>query len=142
MMDGAQGRPGRVFMLRIDDGEKLVENLGSYIRENDISTGSVSLVGAVKWARIVTPDIEKKPMPDRESMLEKYMEVVGHGDIVGGKVHIHAAFGEKGGNGYCGHLVEAEVFVFVEAVIQEIEGIEARREHDPKTGFKKLVLNS
>jgi len=140
-MEGAQGKPGRVFFLRIDDGEKLIESLESFIQENSISTASVSLVGAVKWVRIVTPDVEKKPMPDRESAIEKHMEVAGHGNIIESKPHIHAAFGENGGNGYCGHLVEAEVFVFVEAAIQEIDDISARRVHDPNTGFKKLTFS-
>jgi uncharacterized protein len=134
-----KGSISATYMLRINEGERIIENMRNFLKLQDIKTASLSLVGAVKWAKIVTPDINKKDMPDRESYIDKHMEIVGHGNIVEGEPHIHAALGEKGGDGNCGHLVEAEAFVFVEAIIHKIEGIRVQRVAD-SSGFKGLVF--
>ena len=135
-----KGNISGVYLLRINEGESVVECIREFLRLHDIKTASISLVGAVSWVDIVTPDVSKKTMPDRQSHIDKHMEIIGHGNVVEGEAHIHAAFGEKGGNGHCGHLVEAEAFVFVEATIQVIDSINVRRVVDD-SGFKGLVFD-
>lgn len=134
-----KGSISATYILRINEGEHIIDSIHKFLKLQNIKTASISLVGAVEWAKIVTPDISKEDMPDRESRIDKHMEIVGHGNVVEGEAHIHAAFGEKGGDGHCGHLVEAEAFVFVEAIIQEITGIKVRRVAD-SSGFKGLVF--
>ncbi|HNS82780.1 MAG TPA: DUF296 domain-containing protein, partial [Methanolinea sp.] len=53
-MDCTEGRIGRVFVLRIDHGEDILETLLQCIREKEIFCGTVQVLGALGKGQMVT----------------------------------------------------------------------------------------
>lgn len=139
-MQCVEGRPGRVFVIRIDHGEDLIDVLLGYIREKEIRCGFVQVLGALNEGSIVTGPREPvlPPDPNRE-MYEGGWEVIGIGSISwsddGPYLHLHSSLG-RGPDTRTGCLRElARVYIVVEAIILEIAGIEAVRMPDPTTGL-------
>jgi len=52
-MQCIEGRPGRIFVLRIDHGEDLIKALEECIAEKDIRCGFIQVLGAVRSAHLV-----------------------------------------------------------------------------------------
>lgn len=85
-MQYTEGRIGRVFSLRIDDGEDILEELTRFAGETGIACGMVQVLGALRDGRIVTGPEEPvfPPVPHLERV-EGGWEVVGTGTIYPGE---------------------------------------------------------
>ena len=139
------GKTGRVVVARFEDKEDVLGNLASIARKENIRAAAFYLVGGMREARIVVgPEKEEiPPVPQWRSLGESH-EVTGFGTIFwqgdGPKVHFHGAFG-KGDKVKVGCVREkTETFLVLEAVIIEMEGINAIRELDPVSGMTLLKL--
>lgn len=139
-MHCAEGRPGRIFVVRIDHGEELVEILLQCIREKEILCGTVQVLGALQEGHMVTGPEEMvlPPIPHREEISGGW-EILGAGTISWGEngphLHLHSTAG-KGNRALAGCLRDlARVYIVIEAVIIEIAGIRAIRRPDPATGL-------
>jgi len=110
-----KGSLGNVILTKIDQSEELIGALKGIAVKHNISSASISLIGAVKNARIINPVM-------KETFIGEEMEISGNGNIFLDErgepfVHIHASLGAEGGKARMGHIVEAEVLLFVEACI-------------------------
>ena len=139
------GKTGRVVVARFEDKEDVLGNLASIARKENIRAAAFYLVGGMREARIVVgPEKEEiPPVPQWRSLGESH-EVTGFGTIFWQgdepKVHFHGAFG-KGDKVKVGCAREkTETFLVLEAVIIEMEGINAIRELDPVSGMTLLKL--
>ncbi|MCQ8894013.1 MAG: DNA-binding protein [Methanolinea sp.] len=139
-MQCIEGRPGRVFVLRIDHGEDLIRALETCITEKDIRCGFIQVLGAVRSAHLVTGPEEPilPPVPHREEIHDGW-EIVGIGTVSWSngnpRVHLHTATG-RGLRAMTGCMRDAaDVYIVVEAVIFEVRGMETRRFSDPLTGL-------
>lgn len=67
-MQCTEGSIGRVFSLRIDDGEDVLEELTRSVRERGIACGMVQVLGALRDGRIVAGPERPvfPPVPHRE----------------------------------------------------------------------------
>lgn len=137
-MQYSEGQLGRVFVVRIDDGEDMLATLRQFIHEKDILAGSVIFLGALMDGKMVTgPEEPVIPPLPHFVFFEGGWEVFGVGTIYPGEggphIHYHASVG-RAGHALTGCLREkATTYLIVEAVIYEITGISARREFDEKT---------
>ena len=139
------GKTGRVVMARFEDREELLENINTIARKEEIKSAVFCLLGGIRQGRVVVgPEKDELPPTPVWRDLKESHEVLGIGTIFwdesGPKIHFHGAFGKKD-MVKVGCLREiAETFLVLEAVIIEIEGINAQRKFDPASGLTLLEL--
>jgi len=140
-MQYSEGRIGRVFVVRFDDGEDLLAGLRRFLAEQKVSAGYLMVLGALHEGKLVTGP-EKAvipPVPHWETASGGW-EVLGVATVYPDEqgepaLHLHATAG-RGQDTLTGCLREvARVYLVVEAVVVEVEGINFRRQHDPSTGL-------
>lgn len=146
-MQYTEGQLGRVFIVRIDDGEDMLVSLRQFILDKGIHAGSILFLGALMRGRMVTgPEEPVIPPTPHFVMFEGGWEVFGLGTIYMGEggphIHYHASVG-RSGHALTGCLREkATTYLIVEAVIQEFTGLSARREFDKKMQVHLPVLGT
>ena len=144
-MQYTEGQLGRVFVVRIDDGEDMLVSLRQFILDKGILGGSILFLGALMNGRMVTgPEEPVIPPTPHFVMFEGGWEVFGIGTIfmgdAGPHIHYHASVG-RSGHALTGCLREkATTYLIVEAVILEFTGLSARREFDKKMQVHLPVL--
>ncbi|MEA5113542.1 MAG: PPC domain-containing DNA-binding protein [Geobacteraceae bacterium] len=139
------GKMGRVFIVRFEDGDDVLGGLVEMASREGIDSAAFHLVGGMKRGRfVVGPEREElPPVPVWREFGDSH-EILGFGTIFRHgdqpKVHFHGAFGKKDAV-RVGCLREAsEAFLVLEAVVQEIVGVTARREMDPESGMVLLKI--
>lgn len=146
-MKYAQCRLGRVFVVRLEHGEDFLKELTELIKKEDIRAGIVHFLGALERAEIVVgPErAEIPPIPMWRSFQDG-REVVGLGTIFWKdnepKIHIHSTIGREE-ELYLGCIRKgAKIYLTIEALILELEGIVAKRQFDAKTKLDLLEFES
>jgi len=144
-MQYSEGSLGRVFVLRLDDGEDLIASLEGLAREKGVAAGLALFMGALKDGRMVTGPEEAviPPAPHWEDFQSAW-EVVGMASIYPGEmgpmVHIHSSLG-RGRESLTGCVrIVAPVYLIVEAVLFELLDVNARRMLDERSGLHLLSL--
>jgi len=137
-MQYSEGRLGRVFVVRIDDGEDFLAVLHEFVRNKAVHTGTILFLGALRQGRMVTgPEEAVLPPEPHYVMFEGGWEMVGIGTIYPGDdgpaIHYHASVG-RAGHALTGCLREKAVtYIVAEAVVLEFTGLDIRRQLDEKT---------
>ena len=139
------GKAGRIIVARFEDGEDILGNIIQIAKKEHIRSAVIYLVGGIKKGKVVVgPEKEElPPKPVWREINESY-EVVGIGTIFcqgdEPKIHFHGGFG-KGDTVHVGCLREvSETFLVIEAIILEIEGVDAQRAFDETSGLTLLKL--
>ena len=139
------GRPlGRIFVLRIDDGEDFLAATKEFIQNKSVQTGTILFLGALRQGRMVTgPEELVIPPEPHYVMFEGGWEMVGIGTIYPGDdgpaIHYHASVG-RAGHALTGCLREKAVtYIVAEVIILEFTGLDIRRRADEKTGVSLPV---
>jgi len=139
------GRLGRVIVVRFEDKDDVIAGLAEIAKKEGIKAGTVQIVGGMREGDIVVgPESEEiPPKPVWKSLGESH-EVFGFGTIFWQgdepKIHFHGAFGKKEMVKVGCLRKNSETFLVLEAVIIEIEGIDAKRELDPVSGMVLLKI--
>lgn len=139
------GKTGRVVIARFEDKEDILGNINDVAKKEDIRSAIFFLLGGIRKGRVVVgPEKDELPPTPVWRDLKETHEVLGIGTIfwddAGPKVHFHGAFGKKD-MVKVGCLREiSETFLVIEAVIIEMEGINAQRRFDPASGLTLLEL--
>lgn len=132
-----------VMILRIDKGEKIVESIVSFCRDNKINGAWISGLGAVSSATLGLYDLGSKEYhtKDFEGPLE-IANLVGNVGVVEKKTkaHIHAVFSDKNMEAIGGHLEEATVAATCEIKL-EILDVELTRKKDENIGLDLISLD-
>jgi predicted DNA-binding protein with PD1-like motif len=147
-MKAAEGKIGRVFLLRLEDGDVLPECIEKFAAEKSIKTGQVVLVGGIGGGQVVAGPRRSDVMPPEPLLIpvDGAHEVVGLGIIAPDKsgkpvLHIHASLG-RAGQALTGCLRPGvTAWLVAEAIIFEVTGLDARRLPDKKSGFDLLEIN-
>lgn len=145
-MDYSQAALGRIFVLRLQDGEIVHETIESFAEKNNIQSALCLFLGGAedKSKLVVGPKngdtLSIEPMT---AVLNGVHEGCGVGTIFSDpqgkpKLHMHGSFGRNGGATTGCMRAGVEVWLIGEVVIFELIGCSARREKDPKTGFEVL----
>jgi len=144
-MKYTKGTIGRVFLVKFEDEDILIEKLGVLARKEKILAATLIFLGALKKGILVTGP--KKPViPPEPNMVgfKDGWEVMGIGTIFtnksGPQIHIHSSMGKK--NRVLTGCVrgESKVFLVIEAIIFELKGVKATKSPDPKTGLNLLKI--
>jgi predicted DNA-binding protein with PD1-like motif len=145
IMQYSEGNLGRIFVLRMDDGEDLIASLQRFVADKKVQSGMALFMGALKEGRMVTGPEQPviPPVPHWDSFQGGW-EVFGMATIypssTGSKIHIHSGMG-KGKDAKLGCIREqAEVYLIIEAVLFEFSGLNASREFDGRTNSYLLSL--
>ena len=144
-MEYRVGKTARVVLARFEDKEDILENITGIARKENIRSAVLYLIGGIKKGRVVVgPEEEKLPPEPVWREINESSEVVGIGTIFWEgeepKIHFHGAFGKRDMVRVGCLRGNSETFLVLEAVIMEIEGINAKRELDPASGLVLLKL--
>jgi predicted DNA-binding protein with PD1-like motif len=146
-MKSSEGKLGRVFLLRLEDGDILPDCIERFAAEKAIKAGQVVLVGGIGGGQVVTGPRRSNEMPPDPLLIpvDGAHEVLGVGVLApdgSGRpvLHIHASLG-RAGRALTGCLRPGVTTWLVgEAIIYEITGIDAKRLLDKRSGFDLLEL--
>ena len=144
-MKASEGHIGRVFVIRLDDGDVVPECIERFARENGVSVGHVVLVGGIGGGQIVVGPRHSNERPPDPMLLpvDSAHEVVGVGVLAPGEdgkpiLHIHAALG-RSGQTMSGCLRSGvTIWLVGEVILYEILGAKAARVRDRESGLALL----
>jgi predicted DNA-binding protein with PD1-like motif len=144
-MKACEGRTGRVFVMRLEDGDVVPECIERFAQERGVSVGQAILIGGIGGGQVVVGPRRSDEMPPDPMLLpvDGAHEVVGVGVLAPNQegkpvLHIHGALGRSGAT-LTGCLRPGVTAWFVaEVVLIEILGTPAVRVRDPKSGFTLL----
>lgn len=129
---------GSRYVLSVDNHEEIVAAVAAFCKENGITVGTVSGIGAVNSAtlRFLNPATKKYV----DGIFEEQMEIaslVGNISQKDGEVylHIHATFGRSDYTCIGGHLLCARINGACELVVEKFDGTAPGRVFDPETGL-------
>ena len=142
-MEYAVGTTGRIIAARLFEGEDLYECIEALAQKENIKSAAVLITGGFREAGVVVGPKQEEPkiVPDLKDFAGPG-EVLGVGTIYcddnGPKMHLHTAIGKKDKVMVGCPQGGAKTFLILEVTIIEIQGIQAARKLDKKTGFNLL----
>jgi predicted DNA-binding protein with PD1-like motif len=139
---------GRVFVCRLEDGDRLPDTIEDFAREHGIKAAMVFFLGGAErdGKVVVGPEdgAASKPVPMIERLLGA-SEALGVGTIFINqdkipKLHLHSAFGRQRET-ITGCTREGiEIWRIGEVIILELTNTSAQRRINPQTGFELLEV--
>ncbi len=148
-MKACQGQIGRVFVMRLEDGDMVPGCIERFAAEQGISVGQVILIGGIGGGEVVVGPRRSDEMPPEPMLLpvDGAHEVAGVGVIAPGEdglpvLHIHAALGRSGKTTTGCLRPGVTTWVVGEVIIYEILGADVARVMDETTGFALLEISS
>jgi predicted DNA-binding protein with PD1-like motif len=145
LMKYKQGSFGRVFLLKFEDKDDILEEMKKVAAREKIKVGTIMLLGGMRSAWVVSGPKEAVIPPDPLWVnFRDGREVLGMGTLFwkGDEpiIHLHGAIGREKET-YTGCIrKDSSVFLVIEAVITEILGIDAHKALNEKTGLVMLEL--
>ena len=147
-MQFTEAKLGRLFVLRLHDGDHLPEVLESFAAEKNVSTALCFFLGGAKEkSRVVVGPKDGYAFPPEPmvTLLSGVHEACGVGTIFADeegkpKLHMHANFGRKQNTVTGCVRMGVDVWRIGEVVVLELTGVSARRAKDKETGFEFLEV--
>jgi predicted DNA-binding protein with PD1-like motif len=145
-MKYSEATQGRVFVLRLEDGDVLHETIESFAKQKGIrAAGLIAVGGADDGSKqVVGPENDRaRPVVPMEHVLEHVHELAGVGTLFPGPsgdpvLHMHAACG-RGGRAVAGCVRRGvRTWHVLEIILYELTGTTASRVPDTETGFELL----
>ncbi len=144
-MKAGEGQIGRVFVIRLEDGDVVPQCIERFAKEKGVSVGQAVLVGGIGGGDVVVGPRRSEERPPEPMLLpvDGAHEVVGVGVLAPGEdgkpsLHIHAALGRAGQTmtGCLRHGVTT--WLVGEVILYEILGAKLVRIKDEQSGFELL----
>ncbi len=137
---------GRVFIIRLEDGEIIHEMIEEFAIEQGIGSAALIAVGGVdkESKLIVGPEKGRcKPINPMEYILDETHEIVGTGTLFWDEdkrpvLHMHVSCGRKGETITGCVRNGVKTWHILEIILFELVGTKSRRVLDARTGFKLL----
>jgi len=145
-MKFSEGKVGRVFVLKLDDGDKIPDVIETFATERGVRQGMCILVGGINSGGRIVAGPEKgddTPVVPMLFPLPGIHEILAVGTIFPDEsgapgLHMHGALG-RGRNTLAGCVRPGiKTWKIGEVVLLEILGTSAVRKKDAKTGFSIL----
>ena len=148
-MKASEGRLGRVFVIRLEDGDVVPKCIERFAAENGVTAGQVVFVGGVGGGEVVVGPRRSEQMPPEPMLLpvEGAHEVAAVGVLAPTEdgrpvLHIHGALG-RSGRTLTGCLRPGvNTWLLGEVILYEILDVDAKRIKNPNTGFTMLTPNA
>jgi predicted DNA-binding protein with PD1-like motif len=134
-----QSRSGQVHILRLDDGEDIIDSILKSARDSRstmlICTG-LGMITDFELGYFEKGEYISKSYAEPHELLSLQGAISGYGEH---RVHIHAAVADKEHKMFGGHLLRGRVWMSNEIGILRLDGVRSTREIDPEK--KVTVLN-
>jgi len=144
-LKASEGQAGRIFVLRLEDGDVVPHCIEQFAAEKKIALAQVILLGGLADGQIVVGPRHSNELPPDPMVLpvDAAHEVVAVGILATGpdgkpNLHIHGALGRSGQTVTGCLRMGVKTWLIGEAVIIEIAGARAARAKDPVSGFALL----
>ena len=142
----SEAKQGRTFVIRLEDGDILHEEIENFARDKKIIAASVIAVGgADKGSKLVVgpEDGRADKINPMQHTLEDVCEISGTGTIFPDDednpiLHMHIACGRKDKTVTGCVRAGVKVWQVMEIILHEITNTKAQRTMDKATGFKLL----
>jgi predicted DNA-binding protein with PD1-like motif len=147
IMKFSEGRVGRVFVIRLEDGDVIPECIERFAEAKKISVGQVIMIGGVSEGQVVVGPRRSNEIPPEPMLVpvDGAHELIGVGIIAPDKtgkptLHIHASLGRSGKTTTGCLRPGVSTWTVGEVIICEILGTSAVRDLDKKTHFELLQV--
>ncbi len=145
-MKYSEAKQGRVFVVRLEDGDILHEEIEKFAREKNIKAASLIAVGGVdKGSKLVVgpEDGRAEKVNPMIHVIEDVCEIAGTGTIFpddeGNPIlHMHIACGRKDKTITGCVRTGVKIWHVLEIILYEITETTASRSFEKATGFKLL----
>jgi predicted DNA-binding protein with PD1-like motif len=145
-MKYSEGRLGRVFVIRLEQGEVVHEELERFAAEKGVRSATVLMVGGANSGSKLTvgpEDGDARPVVALGHVLSEVHEMAAVGTLFPDddgrpSLHVHAAVGREGGATVGCIRRGVVVWLILEVIMIEIIDNKALRRRDPDTGFDLL----
>jgi predicted DNA-binding protein with PD1-like motif len=142
--------PGRIFILRLEDGEILHETIEAFTAKQNIRAAALIVLGGADEGSKLVVGPEKAratPVNPMEHSLTGTSEAAGVGTVFPGAdgkpvLHMHIACGREGSTVTGCVRRGVKVWHVMEVILWELTGTGAKRVLDPATGFELLQPQS
>lgn len=146
-MQYGEGLMGRVFVLRLGDGDRLPDSIEAFAREKGVEAGLVFYLGGAQGGSrmVVGPEENRTSIVSIVHVLNGIQEVLALGTLFPNEsgdpmLHLHAATGREGGASVGCTRAGMDVWLIGEVVILEITGTGGQRRKDVESGLSLLQL--
>lgn len=134
---------GYNWLVRLEKGELLVENLTQLVKNEKIQGAWISGLGAAQWAELGFFDLQSKEYQWKK--FDQLMEITGiHGNVAwegnNPMLHMHGTFSDQNMQAFGGHIKELQTGGTVEILLYRLDGNTLERKVDLETGLKLLDL--
>lgn len=145
-MKYSQAEQGRVFVIRLEDGETVHEEIEKFARAQSIKAAALIIIGgATEGSKlIVGPEKgEARPIHPMEHIIEDVHEIFGTGTLFPDEegnpiLHMHMACG-RNNNTVTGCIRSGvKVWQVMEVILYELLGTTGKRVLEPELGLKLL----
>ncbi|MGE4539506.1 MAG: PPC domain-containing DNA-binding protein [Desulfovibrio sp.] len=142
----SEGHIGRVFVLRLGDGDRIPDAIEAFAAEREVTSAVVLALGGLEKGKLVVGPQDGTVMPPTTmfAAISRVHEAAAVGTLfpsaIGGKpmLHMHGVLG-RGEETRAGCVRPGlEVWKIFEVVVIEILGTDLARSKDPETGFSLL----
>ena len=148
-MQYTEGQLGRIFILRLEEGERLNDSIERFAREKQLSHGLAFFLGGSGDGSqmVVGPEAGREAIIPLLHTLRGEQEVLALGTIIPNEagepvLHMHGAAGREGRATVGCTRAGVAVWLIGEVVLLEILGTEAAlRKKDAATGFQLLEID-
>ncbi len=142
-MEYAVGRTGRIIAARLFEGEDLYKSVHEIAVAENIKSAAVFITGGFRKANVVVGPKQEEP-----TVIGEFRSFAGPGEVLGvgtiycdkeePKLHIHTAIGKADEVMVGCPRDGTKTFLILEVTIIEIDGLNAERKLDEKTGLNLL----
>ncbi len=147
-MKYAEAKQGRIFVMRLEDGETVHAEIEKFAREQAVSAGALLILGgADKGSRLVVgPERgEVRPVIPMAHVFDNVREIAGVGTLFpdadgNPTVHMHMACGRNADTATGCIRGGVQVWQIMEIVLFELLDTGGKRVLDPALGFKLLTF--
>ena len=144
-MKATEGKIGRIFVIRLEDGDIVPACIERFAREKGISVGHAILIGGIGQGDVVVGPRYSDERPPQPMLLplDGAHEVVGIGVLAPDEkdtpvLHIHAALGRSGKTTTGCLRPGVTTWLVGEVILYEILGTSAVRVFNRESGFSLL----
>lgn len=135
---------GQALKGRLPRGEDLSKTLNDLVKEANITSGHVKVLGALRNARVGYFDQEEREYHYHE--FDHGVEIAhcqGNISLLDGEpfIHAHIIITDQDGRAYGGHLAEGSEIYVAETIIQEFVGEPHIRVTDEESGLSLWPVN-
>ena len=148
-MKASEGKLGRVFVIRLEDGDVVPECIERFAEKNGVSVGHAILIGGIGGGQVVVGPRRSDTMPPDPMLLpvDGAHEVAAVGVLAPNEdgrpvLHIHGALGRSGATLTGCLRPGVAAWLVGEVVLYEILGTTAVRVADPRSGLALLEPNA